>query len=102
MDEVSADLINLPPTLAGVFFLSSVPSTFNGLCRVPFFSSSAATSLGAFKTRAGVLIISRIAKASVSAAARRVRKSVSFASAASCKSFATFFAASSFAFAALA
>ena len=76
VDEVSEDLIVLPPTLAGAFFLSSAPSALAGLCKVPFLLSSAAISLGAFNTRAGVLIMSRIAKASASAAARRTRISV--------------------------
>ena len=61
----------LPPTLATTFFLSSAPSALAGLCKVPFLASSAAISLGAFRTREGVLIMSRIAKASASAAARR-------------------------------
>ena len=87
VDEVSADLIVLPPTLATTFFLSSAPSTLAGLCKVPFLASSAATSLGAFRTRAGALIMSRIAKASASAAARRTRMSVNSFSLAAAMSF---------------
>ena len=90
MDEVSEDLIVLPPTLATIFFLSSAPSTLAGLCNVPFLASSAATSLGAFRTRAGALIMSRIAKASASAAARRTRisaNSFSLAAAISLEAF---------------
>ena len=53
------------------FFFSSAPSALTGLCRVPFFSSS--TGLAAFSTLAGAFIMSRIAKASASAFARRTR-----------------------------
>ena len=90
VEDVSEDLIVLPPTLAGDFFLSSAPSALAGLCRVPFFASSAATSLGALRTRAGALIMSRIAKASASAAARRTRISANSFSLLAAKSFAAF------------
>ena len=89
VDEVSADLIVLPPTLATTFFLSSAPSALAGLCKVPFLASSAAISLGALRTRAGVLIMSRIASASASAAARRFVISANCALLASAISLAT-------------
>ena len=90
VEDVSEDLMVLPPTFAGDFFLSSAPSALAGLCRVPFFASSAAISLGAFRTRAGALIMSRIAKASASAAARRTRISANSFSLLAAKSFAAF------------
>ena len=101
VEEVSEDLIVLPPTFAG-FFLSSEPSAFVGLCKVPFFASSAATSLGAFNTRAGALIMSRIAKASASAAARRARRSANSFSLAAAKSLAALSACAFFSAAAAA
>ena len=74
VEEVPDVLINLPGTLLTVFFFSSVVSVLIGLCRVPFLSSAGGvTGTGAFNTFAGVLIISRMAKASASAKARRVR-----------------------------
>ena len=71
MEEVSVVLINLPVGLSSAFFLSTAPSAFTGLCKVPFLSSTTggAGGGGAFNTFEGVLIISRIANASASATA---------------------------------
>ena len=72
VEDDSDDLIVFVPGLAALsFFLSSAPSALTGLCKVPFFSSSA--GLAAFMTRAGAFIISRMANASASALARRTR-----------------------------